>query len=213
MNYSEINPKLSYNKTSSNDSSNDFCAYDNSPSNMEELPAFKMFQDSIGNPLNNKFGSYYCNGPSSAPKGKTNGTLSSLAMKDVAYDTEVSKMYFSTDNIRRLQKKIKTEVTRLSKGNFNLDVDQDENDMLIAMRAIYLDNSKNLPTHVVQQVKALNQFFLQNIVPDMMTNIKQQYDYIKDISNPIKPPPQPLNVSRAGRKALPSTTTIWGFNR
>lgn len=179
---------------------NSFSPFDRFGNDLEELPAFKLWQDKNGNPNNDTFGAYYCDN-------------SALAMRGVGYETAVSKMYFSRENMRRIQQKIKTAVYRQSKGKFRLDVDQDENDLYLAMRAIYLDNAKNLPHHIVKQVKALNEFVIEFIVPDIMTNIKQQYDYIRDITLPIRPLPQPLNVGRAGRKALPSVTTIWAFNR
>jgi hypothetical protein len=190
-NYAELNAKPNYGI------SNDFSPFDTNNKSFEELPAFALFQNNNGNLRNNKFGDYYCGG------------ASELAMKDIGYETAVSKIFFSKENIKRIQKKIKSEVLRRSNGKFRLDVDQDENDLFIAMRAIFLDNAKNLPKYVVRQVKQLNKFVIEFIIPDIMTNIKQQYDYIKEISNPIRPPPLPLNVSRAGRKALPSTTTIW----
>jgi hypothetical protein len=48
-------------------------------------------------------------------------------------------------------------------------------------------------------------------MPDIMTNVKQAYGYLQDISQPLKPIVRPLNVSNAGRKTLPSMTTVWGF--
>lgn len=143
---------------------------------------------------------YYCGGNSS------------LAIGGLQMDnTPVSDLYFSKENMQRLQKQIKKEILRESNGKFNLINDQDEMDLLIAMRAVYLDNSRNLPTHVVSQVKELNRITIDYIVPDMMTNIKQQSKYLKDINGPIPTMDRPLNVNRAGRKTLPSSTTIWGF--
>jgi hypothetical protein len=200
MNYSDIVSKPNYRMTQ-----NGFCEPNNSNNNYEELPEFKMIQ----NKKNDIYGSYYCGGSDS----NCGGSLSNMVMKDIGYESEVSKLFFSRSNINRLQNKIKTEVQRRSDGKFKLDVNQDDTDMVIAMRAIFLDNTKNLPHHIVKQVKELNNLFIKMVVPDIMTNIKQQYDYIDDISRPLKTIPRPLNVNRAGRKSLPSTTTIWGFGR
>jgi len=137
------------------------------------------------------------------------GGVSTMVLKHDINDTPVSIMYFSPKNIKRIQKKIRTRVTELSKGTFSLDVDQDEQDLVIVMRAIYLEYGKNLDTHIVSQVKELNTITVNAIMPDLMTNIKQSYAYQKDITQPLQPIMRPTNMSHAGRKTLPSVTTLW----
>ena len=140
------------------------------------------------------------------------GGQSSLAIGGLQMDnTPVSEMYFSRENMNRIQKQIKKEVYRLSNGKFILKHNQDETDLLVAMRAVFLDHSNNLPEHIVSQVKELNIQTLKYIIPDMMSNIKQQLHYLKDIDQPIQTMDRPLNVNRAGRKTLPSVATVWGF--
>lgn len=139
-------------------------------------------------------------------------TISKYALHSVnMQNTPVSILFFSDENINRLQKKIRTSVYNLSNGKFKLDVEQDQQDLILVMRAVYLDYGKNLDSHVVAQVKLLNQKLLETIMPDIMTNVKQAYGYLQDISQPLKPIVRPLNVSNAGRKTLPSMTTVWGF--
>ena len=48
-------------------------------------------------------------------------------------------------------------------------------------------------------------------MPDLMTNIQQAYQYNKFINEPLKPIMRPMNVSHAGRKTLPSISSVWGF--
>ena len=164
--------------------------------NNEETPSYSKYQDMYG--ADDVADDYY------------HGGASTLAIKGLQMEnTPVSLLFFSKENIKRIQREIKREVFRESNGSFKLDVDQDEMDLLLVMRAIFLDNGKNLPTHVVKQVKQLNRLTLNHIIPDMITNIKQQYDYVKEINSPINPIPLPLNVSNAGRRTLPSTTSTW----
>jgi len=108
-----------------------------------------------------------------------------------------------------LQNKIKKSVFIESKGKYKLDADQNESDLLIVMRAVYIQDSFNSPYRIVHQVKELNQKVINRILPDMITNIKQNEEYISAIERPIDPIPLPVNVSRAGRLSLPSVTTIW----
>lgn len=126
-------------------------------------------------------------------------------------EDELSKMFYSQENMRRIQKKIRETVFERTKGQFRLDVDQDDQDLLITMRAVFLEHARFLPFRIIHQVKDLNRRVIEYIVPEMITQIKQYYGYIKEISEPIKPIPRPINVNNAGRKTLPALTTSFGF--
>jgi len=184
--YAEINPSLNYNKSLPNTQNCDKYA---------ETPSFSKFQEM--NRTNKSFGDNYCGGGSSY-------ALRGMQMES----TPVSLTFFSDANVKRIQKQLKKEIFRLSNGTFRLDTDQDADDLMIVMRAVFFDNGQNLPTHVVRQVKKLNRETIKYIIPDMLTNIKQQYDYIKEITQPRQIMPQPLNVNRTNR-TLPSFTTLW----
>lgn len=121
----------------------------------------------------------------------------------------VGELFFSENNVKRIQKLIKEEVYNQSRHKFILEEDQDPSDLLIAMRAVYQMNGKYLTTKIVHQVKELNRKLISYIVPDMMTEMKQYYGYIKDINEPLKPIDRPMNVSNAGRRTLPSVTSMW----
>jgi predicted restriction endonuclease len=210
MSYAEINPTINYNQSLPNSStlsyrnsigyatsqSSGFDSFDKNMGQFEETPQFSKFQQLHGQ--NDKFSENYCGGAS---------TLAIGGMK--LENNNVSLLYFSDNNMQRVQQQIKREIFRLSNESFKLEVNQDPQDLLIAMRYIFLEHSKNLPTHTVRQVKILNRQLLDYIVPDIMTNIKQHYKYLKDISEPIKPMDQPLNVNNKGRRTLPSITTLW----
>lgn len=186
--YADINPQMNFNTALPSGNS--------TIENNEQTPAFSKYQQKYG--IENSFSDYYCGGGSSA-------AIRGMQLNN----TDVSLLFFSDENINRLQKKIKSEIMRMTNGTFKLDVDQDVQDLLIAMRAVFLDQAKNLPTHIVRQVKILNKQTLNYILPDMMTNIKQQYAYLKEISAPRKILPQPLNVNKTQRGDLPSITTLW----
>lgn len=126
-------------------------------------------------------------------------------------DNPLADMFFSGENVRRIQKKIKKEILEKTNGSFKLEVDQDDSDLVLAMRNIFLENSRFLPIKIVHQIKKLNQQVVDSIVPDMISQIKQEYGYIKEINEPLKPMMRPMNVSGAGRKTLPAITSIWGL--
>ncbi len=52
---------------------------------------------------------------------------------------------------------------------------------------------------------------VDEILPGIMTNIRQEYGYLKEINKPLTPIPLPQNVNNAGRQQLPSITTTFGY--
>lgn len=121
----------------------------------------------------------------------------------------VGELFFSEKNIKRIQKLIKLEIAQRTNNKIILDEDQDAADLVIAMRGVYQMYGYFQPTKVVHQVKILNHKLVNFIVPDMLTEIKQYYGYLKDINEPLKPIDRPMNVSNAGRRTLPSISTLW----
>jgi hypothetical protein len=79
------------------------------------------------------------------------------------------------------------------------------------MRAVLFDmyGGRFLPFKIKHQVKELNRRLLNYVVPDLLSNIKQEYAYLKEINQPLRPLNQPISMSSAGRKNLPSITTVW----
>jgi len=135
------------------------------------------------------------------------------ALKGIQQNSELSKLFFSDENFKRVQKLLKKEVARRTSGEFRLDTDQDQKDLFIVMRAVYLEHARTLPGQIVRQVKRLNEKVMDEVVPSMITEIKQYYGYLKDINKPIDPIDRPMNVSNAGRLSLPSISTVWGVKK
>lgn len=121
----------------------------------------------------------------------------------------VGKEFFSESNIKRIQKMIKNEISIRSKGKIILKDDQSVDDLLIVMRTAYLEHGRFIQKNIVHQVKILNKQLIQDIVPSILTEIKQYYGYLRDINGPLNPIDRPMNVSNAGRRTLPSLTSIW----
>jgi len=139
----------------------------------------------------------------------TENSIQKSLLKSVYTPTPLGEVFFSPDNIKRIQNKIKKSIFIESKGKYKLQVDQNESDLLIVMRAVYIQDSYNAPYRIIHQVKELNEKVVNRILPDMISNIKQNEEYLNIIDKPIDPIPLPVNVSRAGRLSLPSVTTIW----
>lgn len=216
-NYAELNPKLSYRSGYEYDvpeySGNKYEVYRSGKKREQTVnhSVVELFgrdgrPEKKGNSMINadllqsddrKSGNYYCGGNSS------------LALRGMQLNnTPLSVKFFSQDNTDYIQKQIKMIIYRKSKGKIVLDEDQDEADLLICMRAIFLEHSLYLPDHVEKQIKILNKKTLLSVIPDIITNIKQDLQYQKEISRPAIPMDRPMNVNSAGRKTLPSFTNV-----
>jgi hypothetical protein len=139
----------------------------------------------------------------------TNNSIQETMLKSIYTPTPLGEVYFSPDNIARIQNRIKKEIFIRSNGKYKLDIEQDESDLLIVMRDVYISYAKNMPYKIIHQVKELNHITIEKIIPDMLSMIKQDEEYINQLDKPIIPIALPVNVSRAGRLSLPSVTTTF----
>jgi hypothetical protein len=132
------------------------------------------------------------------------------ALEGIQSGSELSKLFFSDENFKRLQRGIKAEVFKRTGGKFRLDVDQEQRELFLLMRSVYMQHARFLPGQIVRQVKRLNQKVITESVPDIITGIKQEYGYLKEINKPLSPIDRPMNVNNRGRKTLPCVCTTFG---
>jgi len=95
---------------------------------------------------------------------------------------DLSCKFFSLENIRILNNAIIEGVRQQSNGQFNIGP-QDQDELKIIMRAIYLENAKNLLTDIPQQINQLNQLVLQYSIPQILSSMKSYTKYMHDITN------------------------------
>ncbi len=126
-----------------------------------------------------------------------------------------SKIYFSKENVEWIQKNIRYEVYKLSDKRYVIDP-QDETNLLIVMKAIYLQNSKNPRKSSLyqQELLRLNRLVLNEAVPDIITQLQQYSAYIRDISKNPDPIALPRNVSITGTKTnnYRGPSDVWGID-
>jgi len=194
MNFSPITSRPSYGNISNNGVSG-FNNY--SDPSFEKIEEIKMRN-------RNKF---------STPNEETalKGVFKSVTSNNDIADNGLSRLFFSSENMKRIQKQIKQEIYLRTKKQFRLDDNQDESDLLVAMRAVYMEHCRFLPNQIVRQIKDLNKKVVNEVVPDMITSMMQSYAYLKEINSPREIMPQPLNVSNHGRKLLKPLTSVYGF--
>ena len=141
----------------------------------------------------------------------TENSIQKSLLKGLYQPTPLGELFFSQENINRIQKMIKYEVFIRTNGKYKLEIEQNESDLLVVMRDIYISCGKNQPYKVVHQVKELNHRTIEKILPDMISMIKQDDEYIKQLDKPIDPIPLPVCVNSKGRLTLPSVTTTFFY--
>jgi hypothetical protein len=115
----------------------------------------------------------------------------------------VSEIFFSADNIKRLQNSIRKEVFDKSNPKGYVIDNQSVEEIKIIMRAIYLQYARNLPTNINGQVDDLNRKVLDWSVPHILSEVEHYFFYINDISHLPVPLPHMKHLSKAGTKSLP----------
>lgn len=122
--------------------------------------------------------------------------------------TALNQAFLSQENIDYLQDQIRFEVYKRS-NHENIIGRQSDIELLIIMRSIYFQYSKNQQSNIKMQIKELNDLVIQETVPKIMSGIEQYKYYLVDASRLPMPLSHGESTNSAGRKQLPSVTKIW----
>jgi hypothetical protein len=115
--------------------------------------------------------------------------------------TNVESLYFSDENIDLINKKLILYVWNKSNKLYKINY-QDKDKLLIIMRYVYLEYSKNLPYNIKEQLEELNCITVGEIGPNVITNFEQKLGYLRDIEQIQQPVPLPQSTSKM--KTLPT---------
>lgn len=107
--------------------------------------------------------------------------------------SDLSKVFFSNENMDLLQKKLVVEVFKQTGVKIPFQAPER---MLIAMRYVYATYSKELPCRLKEQVRELDYRVMEWILPDVLSSVDLQMAYLRDIEGNIPLLEPPLNVSR-----------------
>jgi hypothetical protein len=112
------------------------------------------------------------------------------AMTGNWYDTSLSDAFFSAKNIQILQNGIRAGVYERSNKQYVVG-EQSRDEIMIIMRSIFLQYSKNRPTNVKTQISDLNNLVLDYAIGQVYGEAQGYIKYKYDASNmyqPIAPP-------------------------
>lgn len=114
--------------------------------------------------------------------------------------TPLNQAYFSPANVQIVQNKIRREVYDRSGGEFLIDP-QSADELMIVMRAMYLQYGKNQPTNIAGQIEELNQIVADWCVPKILAECSMHRTYLHDIQNLPVPIAHPVMMSTTGTKS------------
>jgi hypothetical protein len=110
---------------------------------------------------------------------------------------EVSKAFFSPENIAKLQACIRNAVYK--KGGYDID-DQSVDELQIIMRSFYLQYGKNLSYNIPGQIAELNKLVIDWAVPAIVSEVEMHIHYQNDINKLPEPIAHPQWMSGAGTR-------------
>lgn len=127
--------------------------------------------------------------------------------------TFVSHEFFSQENIDNIQKMIRFMVYDQTEHIIDRQTDDD---LLIIMMSMYKQFSTFpvITDPVLQketirkEIDRLNLYVLRDAVPDIVSNVKAYFGYLRDASMIPAPIPRPLGTSNAGTKELRAVTDV-----
>jgi type 1 glutamine amidotransferase len=106
-------------------------------------------------------------------------------------ETELSKAYFSKENIQIIQNGIRSGVFEKSNGQYLVST-QDCDTLKIIMRSVYLQHSANQPTNISGQIEQLNQIVLDYCIYHVYSEAQSYMKYLYDVSTLVVPLSNPV---------------------
>jgi hypothetical protein len=120
----------------------------------------------------------------------------------------LNQAFMSQENLDNLQDLIRYNVF-VSSGKKHMIGRQDDRELQIIMRGIYLTYGKNLPYNIKEQIADLNNLVVQQASSQILSQIQQHLYYLFDANTQPIPLSLPENVNATGRKILPSVTSTF----
>lgn len=114
--------------------------------------------------------------------------------------TPLNTAYFSPANVQIVQNKLRRDVYDRSGGEFLID-EQSVDELMIVMRAMYLQYGQNRPDHIPEQIATLNQLVADWCVPKILAECSMHKTYLRDIQNLPVPMEHPILLTRTGSKS------------
>jgi hypothetical protein len=114
--------------------------------------------------------------------------------------TPLNQAYFSPANVQIVQNRLRREVYERSAGKYLID-EQSVDELLIVMRAMYLQYGRNHPDDIPGQIDELNRIVADWSVPKIIAECSMHETYLYDIQHMPVPLQQPVKLTNKGTKS------------
>lgn len=125
------------------------------------------------------------------------------AIKGVHQNNDLSRVFFSQQNIDALQNAIRYQVYNKSCKKHIIDK-QSETELKLIMRATYLEKARHATRDILEEIKRLNSVVIDFCVPRILQEINIYMHYRDDISHLPIPLERGQFSSSKGQKVLES---------
>jgi len=119
---------------------------------------------------------------------------------NIHQESPLNKVFFSQQNVDKLQKDIYDQVLLMSGGKYKIDR-QSDMDLKIIMRSYYLMFGENNPAAVAENLEALNRRVIGYAAGKIYSGVDFHQFYIQDIEQFAPPIASPVNASMYGTRA------------
>jgi hypothetical protein len=135
--------------------------------------------------------------------------MSHDSLKGVQSESILSQLFFSPQNVNILQRRIIREVFERTDGAYLIEK-QDEKDLQVIMRSMYIQHARHIPYGIKEQISELNNIVIDDIVPNVVSGVNAYYGYLDRAFGPREVMDLPQNTSMSGMKTIPSVTRTFG---
>ena len=113
--------------------------------------------------------------------------------------TPLNTVFFSEDNIDRIQEGIREQVYHMSGKKYMIDRQSDD-EVKIIMRSYYLSFAKNNPNTIAEDLDDLNRRVIGYASAKVYSEVDFHMFYLKDLQNFAPPIANPMNVHVFGTR-------------
>lgn len=137
--------------------------------------------------------------------------MSQESLRGIEQESILSKVFFHPENVKLIQKQLILSVFKRTNGAFLIE-NQEESDLQVVMRSMFLQHARHVPDHIPEQIQELNNLVVDDLVPGIVSQINAYYGYLERAFGPRQIMDRPENVSNNGLKTLPSVTRTFDSN-
>lgn len=117
-------------------------------------------------------------------------------------ETELSRAYFSKENLQIIQNGIRNGVYYKSNKQYVVG-EQDRDVLSVIMRSVFLQHASNQTNNIVSQIEQLNMIVLEYCIFHVYSEAQSYMKYLRDISTLAVPLSAPIDTSEKHKKAHP----------